>query len=204
MLPKRIVAFGSSSLYGRVDPEGGGYIGRLRRWHESEDIHNAVFNLGISGDTTTGILKRLVSEASVRRPNLILITTGLNDTRRVGSKNASITTPVKQFKKNVEELITQARSLAKVIFISVYPIDDRRTTPLIGTDYYYLLKDAKEYAKITKRICKSGRIPYLDIFNEWLKIDYLPYLYEDGLHANARGHQEIFHRLKNFLGELYK
>lgn len=199
MIPKRIVAIGSSSLYGRVDPEGGGYIGRLRKWHESNGVHNAVFNLGIGGDTTADMLKRLIPEASVRRPDLILLTTGLNDTRRTGQKNAAVTTTLPQFRTNVQKLIKTVKTLSPVVVISVYPIDDTHTQPLIETNFFYLMTDATQYEQATRDICHEKNIAYLNIWDVWMKEDYKRWLFEDGLHANALGHQQIFEDLKKFL-----
>ena len=199
MVPKRIVVIGSSSAEGKVDPEFGGFAGRLRAWHESISPHNHVFNLAISGDTTAGMLKRLVIESKPRSPDLILIQHGLNDTLRRGNKSAPNNIPIAQFKNNVVELIQQAKILAKVAVISVYPIDDSRTSPVSWDNIYYLLADAKIYTQAAKEICQKTEIPYLDIFNQWIKTDYEKYLYEDGLHTNSLGHKIIFEELKKFL-----
>ena len=203
MIPKRIVAIGSSSLYGMVDPDGQGYIGRLRKWLENQNEDYDVFNLGIGGDTTTGMLKRLRSEATIRKPDLILLTSGLNDTRRTGSRKAPATTSIKMFRENIQNLISTARRLCDVVFISVYPIDEKRTTPFKNTKYFYLMADAIEYTGLTEEICKKNNVPYLDIFNQWLKTNYLQYIYDDGLHCNSLGHNFIFEKLKDFLETLY-
>lgn len=206
MLPKTIVAIGTSTLYGRVDPQGGGYIGRLRRWHEKNDPHNAVFNLGISGETTDEILERLIPECKIRKPDLIILTSGSNDTRRIGSKNNPVTTSIQQFKKNVNLMIEQAKSLAPIMMTSIYPINEKQTVPLKywHETHYYLLQDAIIYAQAARDICNNRHIPYLDIFNQWMKKDYYDLLFEDGLHANSKGHEMIFQQLKKFLKGLYQ
>ncbi len=200
MIPNRVVAIGSSSLFGVGDSDGGGFIGRLKKWHEGIDIRNSVYNLGIPGDTTTGMLKRF-SEVSIRKPNLILISSGLNDTRRIGKKNAPNTTPLPAFRNNIKALISEAREIADLVFISVYPIDEERTAPLTywKKEYYYLFNDAKEYEAATKEICKQSNIAYVDNFSEWMAGDYKNWLFEDGLHANAQGHEKIFQGLKQRL-----
>lgn len=88
--------------------------------------------------------------------------------------------------------------------ISVYPIDDSRTTPVSWRNIYYLLSDAKGYAQTAKDICGDMKVPYLDIFNKWLKLDYKKYLHTDGLHAGPKGHKLIFEELKKFLLKLYR
>lgn len=205
MLPHKVVAIGSSSLAGVGDPKGSGFIGRLKNWHESNDFRNILYNLGISGDTTTGMLKRLLPEASLRKPELIIIASGLNDTKRVGKIDAPVTTLEEIFKSNITRLITQAKSLCDVVFISVYPINDAKTAPLSywKKNIYYLMKDAIKYTALAKDICLRQHIPYLDVFNKWLQKDYKNWLAEDGLHANSSGHKKIYEDLKNFLIKLY-
>lgn len=206
MLPKRIVSIGASSCEGKVDPKGGGFVGRLRRWLESIDQHYHVYNLGVSGDTTSGMLKRFLQEAKPRKPELVIIMLGINDCRRDGSKNSPCDTPTSQFRENVSKLITQARSLTdKVLFISVYPIDESKTAPVSWRKVFYLEKDAGNYAGNMKQICKELKIDYLDIFNVWLKENYKnKYLADDGLHANSRGHEYIFEKVKDCLVKKYK
>ena len=160
MQPKRIIFIGTSSVFGRVDPIGGGFAGRFKKWFESQDIRNAVFNLGISGDTTVGMLKRLESEASIRRPDLIIIQLGLNDTKRVDSKNNPTLTSFEQFQSNVKKIIEKGNELANVIFLSVYPINDKKTTPMKGKNVFYLMSDAEKYSKAAKQICKENNILY--------------------------------------------
>jgi lysophospholipase L1-like esterase len=205
MIPSSIVAFGGSNLFGLVDPEGGGYIGRLKVWHEKKDINNRVFNLGISGDTTAGILKRLIPEASIRKPDIILITTGLNDTIRAVNKTAPTRTPLSKFRENISDLINQAKAIADVAFISAFPVDEEKTIPLVSSDkrINFLLSDAITYTNAVKEICEEDKVAYLDIFNDWLQKDYKQWLFRDGLHANSIGHIIIFEELKSFLMKLY-
>ncbi len=200
MIPHRIVAIGSSSLFGVGDPDGGGFIGRLKKWHENKDIRNSVYNLGIPGDTTTGMLTRF-AEVLIRKPNLILISSGLNDTRRIGKKDAPSTTSLPSFRNNIKTLIDQAREMADLVFIGVYPIDEVRTAPLSywKKDYYYLLEDARMYEAATKEVCKSSNVTYVDNFSEWMAEDYTKLLFDDGLHANSNGHERIFQSLRTHL-----
>lgn len=206
MLPKRIIAIGASSVFGRIDPQKGGFVGRLKVWHElKEPIYNAVFNLGISGDTTTGMLRRLTRETKIRNPDLMIFSLGSNDASRKGGEVSSITTPINIFCNNVKHLIAEGRMIAKdVIFISAYPINDKLTIPLSGTSSYYLMEDLTKYVKKTEEICKRNNVPYLNIFDMFIKEDYKKFLYEDGLHCNPLGHKKIFEELKRFLLDLYQ
>lgn len=203
MIPQRIVAIGASTVYGRVDVEGGGWVGRLRRWHEQQHLQNAVFNLGIGGDTTAGFLVRMKTEVPARQPDLILFSGGMNDAKRIGSRDAPVTTPLPQFEKNIREIIKTGRQLTDLIIVSFSPKDEARTTPVSWGENYYFNADAVKYAQATKAICAAAKVQYIDIFNGWLKTDYMPLLADDGLHPNSAGHQKIFEAVRDFLIEKY-
>ncbi|PAX52330.1 SGNH/GDSL hydrolase family protein, partial [Brunnivagina elsteri] len=51
--PKKIVALGDSLIYGFGDPDGGGWVERLRRlWMLPDSPGHVVYNLGVRGDRT--------------------------------------------------------------------------------------------------------------------------------------------------------
>ena len=204
MLPQRIIAIGASIVFGRVDPEHGGFVGRLKSLHEKKFTPNAVFNLGISSQTSTMLLKRLCVETSVRKPDLIIVSVGLNDLKRQGSLKNSSETSIKKFSQNIQNIIRQSKKICNVMFVSLTPVDERKTTPLLyQKKSYILLDDIKKYADATKNICKKEKIPYLDILNKWMKRDYQGFLYKDGMHPNSLGHKDIFLELQSFLKKYY-
>lgn len=207
MIPKRIVAIGTSAFFGYGDLSGkGGHIGRLKQWHESQNNKdNALFNLGISGasvgETTESMLKRLVPEAVVREPNCILLTSGINDIRRFGSKDAPPVTSPEKFTSNIQEMIDKAKSVVKdVIFISTYPLQEKHDS----SDNWFVPEDNKTYADIVKEICEREHAPYIDLFSEWEKIGYSDLLGPDGVHANEKGYEKNYQLLKKFLLEYYR
>ncbi len=202
--PKRIVAFGSSSLEGKVDIQGGGFMQRLKTWAETIHVRNHVYNLGISAQNSNQILERLVIEAKPRQPDLILIYPGLNDTRREQNIKAPCLNSIDKFSSNFKKIIAQSQNLADVIVISAYPVIESNTTPLSWVDSYYLLKDAKLYTQKAKQICQKLNVPYIDVFNKWINTDYTQYIYSDGLHPNTKGHKFYFEQIKKQLLLKYK
>lgn len=204
MIPKVTVAIGASCCMGEGDPEGGGYVGRLNRWLASLNQRKYIYNLGISGDTSSGVRKRLAIEISPRKPQLALVQIGINDIWREGGKDVPPQIPLSVFADNIKNIISIAQATAGIIFISILPFDERKTAPVSWVDRYFLLDDAKQYAQTTKEICQETDTPYLDIFNQWLKEDYTQkYLAPDGLHANTAGHQYVFGAIRDYLLERY-
>lgn len=204
MIPKKIVAIGASSCEGKVDIEGGGFVGRLRRWHESMSEHNSVYNLGISGDTTEKVLKRISLEIPPRKPDLIIIQCGLNDFIHVGSKDAPYRFTLEQTRTNIMSMISESRKMADVLLVSVFPIDESKTCPCSWRDIYYLERDAQQSAELTKKISVEMAVPYIDAYDAFIKDDYKHYLFTDGLHPNSIGHEKIFQLIRSRLIELYQ
>ncbi|MBX7136350.1 MAG: hypothetical protein K1X83_00095 [Oligoflexia bacterium] len=199
MIPKRIVCFGASTIYGRVDPEGGGFTARLRAWHEGNARSNAVFSLGIEGQRTSALLKRFSLEVPPRNPGLVLINTGLNDTRREGSESAPWSVPLGEFRKNLSDLLQNAKALCEVAVIGPFPIDDTRTRPIRIEPVWYLLSDAAEINAATRDICAKLEVPFLDLFAKWNGKPKPELLYSDGLHCNSAGHAWLFEEAKTFI-----
>ncbi len=204
MVPKRIAVFGASTCEGKVDPQGGGFVGKLKSWHEGTSEQNHVYNLGISGDTTEGILTRLISEAKPRNPDLIIIHPGANDVVREGSKDGDILTNSEDFQNNIRRIIIRSQSFGDTIFVSPHPIDETRTSPVSWKNVYYLMSDIKAYTDLVRMVCEEMQIEYIDVFSEWMALErYTDYLFLDGLHPNSKGHQLIFEKLKLRLEQLY-
>ena len=105
---KSIIAFGDSITFGRFDKSRGGWVSRLKKYYEDQDIYHAVYNLGIPGDNSKGLLRRIDIECSSRAiyfwesdEHLILIAIGINDLRGFDSPD-NLDIPPKEYKKNSE------------------------------------------------------------------------------------------------------
>ncbi len=188
-----------------VDPEGGGCIGRLKTWHERQHPKNRVYNLSIPGDTTTGILQRLQTEAAIRKPHLILIQPGTNGAQHRHSLRNPCRTPLEQFTDNIRSIIRTAQSLADVALIGVHRIDDTKTQPFSywHKDVYYNMDDILHYAERTRSVCAEVDVPYLDLLPLWTQDTMDTFLFADGQHPNVHGHQRMFASLRTFLEQLY-
>lgn len=204
MLPARIVVFGSSSVYGRGDPERGGFVGRLRSWHEPIHSGNLVYNLGIGGDTTSGMLKRFEAEVSARRPDLVIIYPGLNDSRRENSHDSSNVVSPKQFQDNINSLLLMAKKFAPTVFVSSFPLDETRTLPFRDTKLFYRYSDAATYTRLSRDVCDNLCIPYLDIFERWSNLTNFKDLSIDGLHGTPDAHEKLSLELRQFLLDTFK
>ena len=86
---KGILCFGDSITFGCGEVPNKGWCGRLKDYFEPKGSHhNGVYNLGVSGHTSTDLLNRFDVEANGRirldRPTdkfLILVAIGTNDSK---------------------------------------------------------------------------------------------------------------------------
>lgn len=203
----QILIFGASTTYGAWDLEGG-WAQRLRKYLDKKiinsnyELYYLVYNLGIDGDTTRGILKRFESEAKPRiwedEETIFIISIGINDTI-FNNKDKSFKCPSKIYKKNLKRLLKLAKKYSeKIIFVGSTPAD-KRVDPIPWVpDCSYKNKYIKEYNKIAANIAKENGNLFIDVFKKFEKLDYKSLL-ADGVHPNSKGHEIIFENIKDFL-----
>lgn len=213
-VPLRIVALGDSLVYGYGDPEGGGWVERLRRsWMDPSQPGHALYNLGIRGDGVNQVLQRLDGEFCNRgelrnkMPDRILLSVGLNDSARLGKPDGRNLTEINAFQAALEALLDKAQQYCPVCFVGMVPTDPAKM-PFLDCLYYTSL-DQYRYKEVTRLACDRRNIPYLDLFDRWLSRGeawWKPRLSSDGLHPNSLGYEAIlqdvqsWQPLQQFLG----
>lgn len=207
----RILVFGDSIAYGAWDKQGG-WVQRLRQFLDDKnlsdlgDFPNLIYNLGISGNTSQDLLERFEFEASQRSKDgedemIILFAIGSCDSDFVHSRNDFWVLPEK-FEENIKKLIIFAQKFSlKIVFVGHTPADELRVCPMPwDKDKSSKNENIQRYNQIIKQVCAKNNVYFIEIFENWIKIDYKKLL-EDGLHPNSEGHQKIFEAVKNFLIE---
>ncbi|MEO1093775.1 MAG: GDSL-type esterase/lipase family protein [Cyanobacteria bacterium J06638_28] len=196
---KRIVAVGDSLVYGYGDPEGGGWVERLRRrWLQPESPGHAIYNLGVRGDGVQQVARRLEQEFLTRGefrnrvPDLILLSVGMNDSARIGKPTGRPFTPLEVFEAEMAKLLDEASSLCPVLFVGMPPVWVEQMP--FSEVLYYNHQDQFRYKEITAQACRQRQVPYLDIFTLWLERGehwWRSRLASDGLHPNTAGYQAL-------------
>ena len=202
-IPNRISVLGGSTVYGQGDPIGGGFVARLRAWHEPKDLTlHRVFNLGVGGDAVAEMLQRGPREAVARRTDFILLYPGLNDTRRKGDRTGPPQTSPVQFEATLRSLLVELQRVAPVAMMSAVPPDESRTSPFFGK-WFFTRADAELSTATVARVASEFAIPYLPLFERWSGRADLNQMLADGLHCNGEGHQLLFEAVQSFLGEMF-
>ncbi|WAL59513.1 GDSL-type esterase/lipase family protein [Thermocoleostomius sinensis] len=197
--PLRILALGDSLIYGFGDPEGGGWVERLRRnWMSPEQHGHVLYNLGVRGDRVQQVAQRLEHEFRHRGelrhqvPDGIILSVGVNDSARLGRLEGRNFTSFPDFQADLETLLDRAQQLCQVFFIGMTPVDESRMP--FSNCLYYNQADQYRYKEATRLACLQRQIPYLDIFEQWLAQGepwWRSRLSCDGLHPNSVGYEAL-------------
>lgn len=188
-----ICVFGDSITYGAYDPINGGWVNLLRNYFEKKfEGEVATYNLGISGDTTEGLLKRMENELIPREPEIIVVSIGINDAQYIYSQNDYLVT-FDQFQKNVKNIWEIAKKFtSKIIFVGLTTVDERKTTPISwDADKAYKNERIEIFNQFIQDFCHKNHLPFIEV-NKVLGEQDL----DDGLHPNTTGHQKIFEKVR--------
>lgn len=187
-----ILCFGDSITWGAGERPAIGWVGRLKREVEADD-HRAVYNLGVCGDTTDDLLRRLKTECDarvrLRHPEnrfLLLFAIGTNDSRWYGGpESTQVFSTEKRFAANVLKIIRTAKKYpANVAVIGPTPVDEKLTVPY--EDTVFRNERIALFNDIVKRCCAREHVAFLDMYAA-MKTEKYSRLLDDGLHPNARG-----------------
>lgn len=196
---KRVIAIGDSLIYGYGDPEGGGWVERLRRrWLQPETPGPVLYNLGVRGDDVCRVSQRLSHEFSRRGelrnrfPDLVILSVGVNDAARVGKPQGRPYTELPDFQHHMATLLDQAQQLGPVLFVGMVPVLPEQMP--FAEVLYYNHDDQRRYRDATVWACGQRHIPYLDILDLWLGRGepwWRSRLSSDGLHPNVEGYRSL-------------
>ena len=197
--PLKVVALGDSLVYGFGDPEGGGWVERLRRqWMMPSSPGHVLYNLGVRGDRVCQVAQRLEQEFRHRGelrnrvPDAIVLSVGVNDTARLARPNGRNHTDFEDFKAEMAALLDRAQQLCPVFFVGMVPVDEAKM-PFLDC-FYFNHADQYRYKEATRLASQAREIPYLDIFDLWMGRGeewVRSRLTEDGLHPNVAGYQSL-------------
>ena len=194
-----ICVLGDSITYGGYDPINGGWVTLLRNYFEKKyegEIH--VYNLGINGDNTDGLLKRIENELIPREPEIIVLAIGINDTQYINSKN-DYRLSLERFQNNIKEISEIAKKFtSKIVFVGLTAVDETKTTPVPwNNDKFYKNERIELFNEFIKNFCAENNLKFVEL-DQLLSGQDL----DDGLHPNNEGHKKIFGKIKPVMENL--
>ncbi|SDI81222.1 SGNH/GDSL hydrolase family protein [Chryseobacterium jejuense] len=185
--------FGDSITYGEYDGVFGGWVDILKRYalqrfHEGNGDELILFNLGIGGETTEGLLKRMPVELNARNSadgNLVFISYGAND---LAIKEGVQVVNPEQFKDNIIKAVQNAKEFSNDIYlVSILPIAQNIDGVVVGSGKLRSNEEVIAYNEILKSIAADYSLGYID-FHSALVDDKEVLLSADGVHPNEKGY----------------
>lgn len=188
-----ICVLGDSIVYGAWDDAKHGYVNRLKeKYNQNQNTEN-IYGLGIPGETTEGLLKRIDSELNPREPSAIIIAVGLNDTIYIKSKNRE-NVSLEGFIDNISKIIDVAKKYTdNILVLGLTKVIESLTTPILwNDDEMYFNNTIKKYDKALEVFCNNNNIDYIKMFDLLEDEDFS----DDGIHPNEKGHEKIYEIIK--------
>jgi acyl-CoA thioesterase-1 len=184
--------FGDSITYGEYDGVFGGWVDILKRYALQKFNEGSkeliLYNLGIGGETTEGLLKRLPHEISARNAaagNIIFLGYGAND---LAVKDGAQMINREQFKNNIVNAVQYAKQYAEEIYlVSILPFSDRVDGITAASGKLRTNMEVLAYNQILKDIADEYTIKYIDFHTAFLP-DKEILLSGDGVHPNEKGY----------------
>ena len=185
--------FGDSITYGEYDGVFGGWVDILKRYalqkfHEGNGDELILFNLGIGGENTEGLLKRMPVELEARNSadgNLVFVSYGAND---LAIKEGVQVVGHEKFKNNIITAVQHAKRYSGDIYlVSVLPVSKDIDGVVVGSGKLRTNEEVIIYNQILKDLAADHSLGYIDFYNAVLD-DKEVLLSADGVHPNEKGY----------------
>ncbi|SIT17939.1 SGNH/GDSL hydrolase family protein [Chryseobacterium gambrini] len=184
--------FGDSITYGEYDGVFGGWVDILKRYalqkYNEGSKELIIFNLGIGGETTEGLVKRISSEMAARNSdegNIIFLGYGAND---LAVKEDNYLVNPEKFRENILKAVQEAEKYSQTIYlISILPIAEKLDGIITASGKLRTNDEVLVYNQILKQIAKENSLNYIDFHSAFLQ-DKEILLSEDGIHPNEKGY----------------
>lgn len=197
----QVLCFGDSITLGLWDGQGG-WVQRLRTYVEANSVtyEHVVYNVGIDGDTSNQLLKRIDHDINLRKyptGQVVIIAIGTNDSVfRLDTKETDCDEA--SFSDNLSRLVTLARKhTEKILLIGTLPCEESKMQPMPWSTKgkSYSNERLKKFNAVIQDVAKQNKLVSVDMFDEMLSDTYQEML-SDGIHPNDRGHEWIYNQIK--------
>jgi len=146
-----------------------------------------VYNRGIGGDTSKGVLTRLNESVFDLKPAKVYLNIGTNDLELIDDG-------IENIHKRIKEIIGKIKEFDKTIeifFVSVYPVNPNMDNGTVGK------RNNNDIKELNDLVSSIEGIKYINLFEQLLRGDYLNPDYSiEGLHMNQNGYEIIKEEIK--------
>lgn len=195
------MAIGDSITLGHWDPRGG-WVAKLRRVGDEEVVdskrerYSAIYNLGISSNTSADVRRRYQGEVSARFPSgsdaqeYVALAVGINDSQLKSGERLFTS---EQYRENMEVLAKLAlESRHRLVIVGLTSVNERLTNPVPWDETKAFRNELiAEFNEVATAVARSHNVPFAELFSDPDLMSADVHLDWDGLHLNARGHDRI-------------
>lgn len=148
-----------------------------------------VTNMGINGDTTSGMLARFRNDVVLEKPNYVLITGGTNDF--ISGSDCSIP------QNNYMAMVHQAFHSGIIPVVGIEPglsPENVREDWAAFSDFQKVFDKQMQLGRWLKKMCTTFGVFYIDFYEELNRMTQNiseEDMFIDGLHLTADGHKLI-------------
>ncbi len=188
---KSLCIFGDSLTWGAGVTTTSSWGSMLRDYIDSltPGTYKQTYNLGVDGDDTVKLLKRIDVEADSRKPIWIILAVGVNDSMFRQPSNVPDISP-EDYANNLRLLIKKSKEKAQLVWV-VGPClgDDKLTKPLPRsiTGKSYSRELVSVYSQTAKEVSDEESVSFIETFNLMSEDDFT-----DGVHLGVSGHSKLF------------
>lgn len=184
--------FGDSITYGEYDGVFGGWVDILKRYalqkYNEGSNELILFNLGIGGETTEGLVKRIPYEMAARNAidgNIVFIGYGAND---LAIKDGVQMVDLEKFKTNIVTAIQEAKKYSNDIYlVSILPFSKNVDGVVVASGKLRTNNEVLIYNQTLKNIAAENSLHYIDFYSAFSDGKEI-LLSADGVHPNEKGY----------------
>lgn len=141
-----------------------------------------VYNRGIGGDTTLGVIKRLKCSIYDLNPLKVVLLIGTNDLELLKPTKEEL---INNIKKIIKEIKNFNKNI-EIILLSILPVNPNLSKITVGSRSNKLIKE------VNLGLSKLESVKYMDLYSVFEKDNLLnPEYSVEGLHINEKGYQAI-------------
>ena len=162
----------------------------------AQGIVAEVTNVGLGGERTDGAIQRLDADVIAKRPQIVTVMYGTNDSYVDPEQTESGLTR-EAYEANLREIVRQLRERNMAVVLMTEPRWAEGSPPNgVGEDPNVRLEP---YMDACRRVARELDAPLVDHFAHWSAVarrgtKLMPWT-TDGCHPNPRGHAELAHRV---------
>ncbi len=177
---KNILVFGDSLSAGYGIARDAAWVSLLQQELRQNNSPYAVMNASISGETTSGGLRRIGKALQEHQPKIVIIELGAND----GLRGSTIG----DTEKNLGAIIEQSRKAnAKIVLLGI------QIPPNYGLDY------ARQFRMLYPMLAKRYKVALVPFMLEGIPAEQFQ---ADNLHPNAKAQAQILRNVERVLKPL--